>query len=461
MEFCEDYPQCENLEGQLFITRTLDGPPLAVHDDLNLGIYSVPRAVIRPFVKLSFQQKWIPKEMCYGPVNRVMGLAPCESITTDIRTVQHQEYTQLVQRAMESSEVTTNTRSEGRELIDNNWNGNTVDLSKITVGEWGSFWEVAGAVVGAIVGGPIGAGVGAWVGGAIDDATSGGGGGGGATATGKMLSVISETLETVQKSQSQSLVTETTTSASTTREQSISRTFRNPYKNRTLELRFMPTYRHYEVVTYLYRFVYGIALDVGNVAFPRSGLGITSGDFLQARLRDQRIMSVANAELGLNDEISAAIRKTPISDHLNANPEIYTKELLRHLHQRRDEGTLQQPMVSALTKAVKDDAEANDLIKSLAWSSAYAQDKSIYFPLTDPDLAIPKLNMSKKNEQIFRGKIDHLKPEILQKVTITRDLHVFTGTHVEVAPGQCILPDLADDCECANCQQHEDNGQDH
>jgi len=442
MELCETYQQCKYLDGRLIINRTLDGPALTLEEGLPLGPFSLHQPMLRPFAKLVFEQKWIPKEMCYGPVRSVMGLAPCESITTELRTVQQQEFTSLVQRAMESSEVTTNTRLEGRELVDTNWDGNTIDLSKVTVGEWGSWWEIGGAVVGGLLGGPIGAGVGAWVGGAIDDATSGSGGGGAPTTTGRVLTIIDETLETVQKSESQHVHSETSSSTLSVRERSITRTFKNPYLNRSLELRFIPTFRRFEIVTTMIRFDFGLSLDVGRVAFPRLGVGAANGDFLQARLKDQRIMSVANAELGLDDEFASTPSSNAVAAHLNANPEIYAKKLVRHMHQNRDIETLQAPVLQAIRNATKDPKEAENLEKALAWSNTYVQDKSIFVPVTDPSLALERLNLPKDLAADLDKKVKKIKPGALKKITTKRDVHLFAGTHVEAVPGKCKLPGL-------------------
>src|SRR4051812_42840064 len=108
MEFCESLGACEALDGRLLITRTMDGPPLSVSEDLALGEFALDRAGLRPYVRLGFEQNWIPRELCLGPVRSVLGLAPGEEIVTEVRTVESQEFTSLVQRAMESSEVSTN-----------------------------------------------------------------------------------------------------------------------------------------------------------------------------------------------------------------------------------------------------------------------------------------------------------------------------------------------------------------
>ncbi len=444
MEFCESSNQCIGLDGRLLITRTIDGPPIALNEDLGLGEFQLVTASLRPYVRLGFEQKWIPKEMCYGPIRSVLGLAPGEEITTEVRTIESHEFTSLVQSAMESSEVSTNTRLEGREFVDTNWDGETIDLSKITVGEWGSFWEVVGAVGGALLGGPIGAGVGAWVGGAIDDATSDGGNGAPApnSATGKIVNVVEESLNTVQKSQSRHLLTERSRSASRTRELSISRTFRNPYIDRTLELRFIPTFRHFEVETTIFKFEWGLSLDVGRVRFPKFGVGQTHGDFLAKRLTDQRMLSVANAELGIDDEFATSARNGSVANHLNANSELYSKKVLRHMHANRDLETLHTPVLQAVRSKVQKDDEATEIGKAFQWSSAYTSDKSIFVPATTPELAVPKLGLKGNAGKTFSDKLGKVALGKLTRIVSKKDIHLFTGTHVEAAPGLCQLPDL-------------------
>lgn len=446
MSFCDDYKPCEGIDGRLLINRAMDGPPLAIDEKLNLGLFPLVNASLRPFAKLVFEQRWIPKEMCYGPARSVLGLAPCENITTEVRTVQQHDFTNLVQNAMESSEVTTNTRTEGRELIDNNWNGNTIDLSKVTVGEWGSFWEVVGTFVGAVAGGPVGAVIGNWVGGAIDDATSSAGGSGGAagggTALGRTVTVIDESLTAIQKSQNQHLLSERTSSFSSLRERSVTRSFKNPYQNRSLELRFIPTFRHFEIITTLIRFDFGLSLDIGKVRFPPHGVGISYGDFLQTRLKDQRMMSVANAELGLEDDFHTNPRNVSLGDHLNGNPEVYAKKLLRHMHQNRDIGALQSPVFHAIRNTTKSDKEADNLQKAFSWSDIYVEGKSIFLPMAKPKLAVKKLNLTDKDAAKFHEKLKLIRPGNLHITVNKRDIHLFAGTHIEAVPGNCVLPDL-------------------
>ena len=460
MSYCDAYEPCQELDGRILITRTMDGPPLAITEDLGLGDFQLAGASLRPYVRLGFQQEWIPREPCYGPVRSILGLAPGEEIVTEVRTAETRAFSSLVQTAMESSEVTTNTRLEGREFIDQDWDGETIDLSKITVGEWGSFWEVAGAVVGGALGGPIGAGIGAWVGGAIDDATGDGGGGAppADSATGKIVSVVEESLETVQKSESRQLVTERSRSVTRTQERSITRTFRNPYIDRTLELRFIPAFRHFEVVTTIWRFEWGVSLDVGRVRFPRFGVGQTHGDFLAKRLTDQRMLSVANAELGVDDEFATSARNGSVGNHLNANAEVYSKKLLRHMHASRDLETLQQPVMQALRSKVKKPEEAVEIGKAFQWGSTYTSDKSIYVPATTPELALPKLGLDGKTGATFRGKLERIALPKLRRVVSRKHVHLFAGTHIEAVPGLCRLPDLPVMQPCCPPGDDEDDG---
>ena len=445
MSDCPPYNACNDIDGRLLITRTIDGPNLSLNEDIALGEFQLEGAGLRPYVRLGFLQQWVVKEMCIGPVRSVLGLAPGEKVTTDVRTVDSYEFTSLVQQAMESSEVSTNTRLEGREFVDTNWDGNTVDLSKITVGEWGSLWEVIGAVAGAVVGGPIGAGVGAWVGGAIDDATSDGGGGGGPapnSATGKVVSVIEESLETIQKSQSSHLLTERSSSVSRTRERSTTRSFENPYFNRSLELRFSPVFRHFEVITTLFKFEWGLSLDIGKVQFPKYGMGQTHGDFLAARLTDQRLLSVANAELGIDDEFSTSARNGVIGSHLNANSEQYSKKLLRHMHSKRDLNTLQTPVAQALRSKVRSNLQAEELGKAFQWSSTYTKDNSIFVPATTADLALKKLELKSSEKEAFAKKLKRIAVPELKIVVSKKDIHLFAGTQIEAVAGNCVLPDV-------------------
>ncbi len=142
---------CATLDGKLLISRMIDGPPPAESNDLALGGFGLDKPMLRPYGKARLRAAVDPE----GDVLRAR--ADCDGARSgrgdrDGGTRgREREFTQLVQTAMESSVVSTNTRVEGREFVDTNWDGEAVDLSKITVGEWGSPWEVGGAFVGGLI----------------------------------------------------------------------------------------------------------------------------------------------------------------------------------------------------------------------------------------------------------------------------------------------------------------------
>src|SRR5262249_8060102 len=72
------------------------------------------------------------------------------------------------------------------------------------------------------------------------------------------------TVETVNRSESQHTASESTTTSQTAETiQSLTRTFSNPYPDRSLQLRFIPVFRHFEVRTWPASVTPGIALHVG------------------------------------------------------------------------------------------------------------------------------------------------------------------------------------------------------
>jgi hypothetical protein len=448
--FCEPYGPCEDLDGRLVIDRTMQGPALAVEDgELPFGSLTMQGASLRPYFHTFFEQRWIPKEACYGPVRSVMGLAPAESITTDVRQREQVDYVRIVQTAMESSEVRTTTRRHGRELIDTDYEGNSVEMSPMSVLFGGSFFEDAFDVVTA----PVRAGVDA-VNGLIDtaqngiDSLFGGGGDGGQPqpAATKTLDEIDETLDTVQRTESQQSRTETTTSRTVAVERSVTRTFSNPYRDRSLELRFIPVFRHFEVVTTLFRVDFGVLLHAGPLRFPGRGVGAAFGDFLQRRAVDPRIVSVANAELGLDDELRSDVRASAVSEHLNANAGFYTKRFLTHLQDHREVPVLAQPILDLLggrqTRAGAARSQAR-LQRALEWSRLQVRDNTIYVPLTDEGNLVgalgqrkPVLDLADKLGKTIRN------PAWLKRVVRRRDVHLFMGTHIEAVAGECVLADL-------------------
>ena len=453
--YCDPYEQCADLDGRLIINRTIEGPPLARDEgELPLGALSMQGGAIHPYFNLFYQQHWVAKEACYAPVRSVMGLAPGETVTTEVRQREQTDYVRTVQTAFESSEVSTTTRRHGRELIDTDYDGNTVEISPISA-IFGSFledaWDTVTAPVKAgvdlandLIDG-VQKGIDSIFGTGDDDSAPPGTQGNGNSKT---LDVIDETLNTIQRSESQSSRTDTTTSRTVAVERSITRTFSNPYIDRSLELRFIPTFRHFEVITTLWRVDFGILLHAGRVNFPSRGMGTAFGDFLQRRVTDPRIVSVANAELGLEDDVRSGARTSAVSEHLNANSSLYTGRFLQHLEDQRAHGDIAQPMLRLLNEPQRDvgrKRQSAGLSSALEWSKLQVRDKTVYVPLTDHENLVhalgdkpPVVDLGKKIGETIRN------PGWLSKFIRKRDVHLFMGTHIEAVAGTCVLADIPD-----------------
>jgi hypothetical protein len=451
--YCDPYEECADLDGRLIINRTIEGPPLARDEgELPLGTLSMRGGAIHPYFHLFYQQHWIAKEACYGPVRSVMGLAPGETVTTEVRQREQTDYVRTVQTALESSEVSTTTRRHGRELIDTDYDGNGIEISPISA-IFGSFLEDAWDTVTAPVKGGIDLandlidagqkGIESIFGIGDDDTAPPGTQ---ASGNSKTLDVIDETLSTIQRSESQSSRTDTTRSQTVAVERSITRTFSNPYMDRSIELRFIPVFRHFEVVTSLFRVDFGVLLHAGRVNFPSRGMGSAFGDFLQRRVVDPRIVSVANAELGLEDEVRSGARTSAVAEHLNANSSLYTGRFLRHLEDQRAHGDIAEPMLRLLNEAPRAPAKGRKtagVSAALEWSKLHVRDQTVYVPLTDHRNLVSALG-DKKPVVDFGKKLGNTirKPDWLSKFVRRRHVHLFMGTHIEAVAGNCVLADI-------------------
>jgi hypothetical protein len=317
---CTPLVACENLSGGVFVRRTIYGPSLI--DDprpLAFGEFALSGGAVRPYIDLMYETRWIPKGLCRGPVSSVMSLAPTESITAGVRTSTRESFTQMMTDATESSSVQTRTRQQLSELtkqsaggggpgigsaiggavgglvgavggavtklpgavagvagdifgVEKDIAGAVLDIGPIFVGQLGSIFEdigsVAGDAVGAVVGGPVaiaGAAANA-IGGLIDGAV---GGVAGAVGHGPALvdtqRRLEEITESIEKRESQSHVRQVVVSTTNEREEFVTRTFSNPYRDRSLQLRFLPIYRHFEVVTTIRFGIHGLAMIAGKL----------------------------------------------------------------------------------------------------------------------------------------------------------------------------------------------------
>jgi hypothetical protein len=365
--------------------------------------------------------------------------------------VEQVDFVRLVQETSERSEVvSTSGPAALMEGGDGSGYRSTsfVCFPTITADRFGSFWEtigeVGGAVVGAMVGGALGAGVGAFVGGAIGGWLGGDGSGGAGSGNDSTQGAIDQVLESVTRAQSERTLTETTTSRSSLFERTVQRTFTNPYKDRSLQLRFIPVFRHFDVVTVFFEFEHGLVANVYAPKFAGAALSARLGDFVQRYIVDPRIAATASAELGIQEQPAGAKGRpaagaSPLTAHLNANSEFYAKRYLKHLELRRDLMSLHAPVLGALAARGGKQAkvsEIDDIVRSLRWSRTRVQGRSIYTPFAPPDIvakALPGITAD------YVKGIERLEKFKLKRVERRRDVHLFAGTIIEPAAGECEL----------------------
>jgi hypothetical protein len=451
--YCDPIETCPDLDGQLLIEQTLHGPPLAVSEGLDIGDLNA-NVALRPYFRFRYSQRWNTKELCRGPIRSVLGLGPSETMTLETRQVEQVDFVRLVQETTERSEVVS---TSGPAALMENGIGTAIQsaayliLPTITARRFGSFLEDLGETLGGVVGGPLGAAVGGWAGDAIDGWIGGDGGGGDGTGNGATQDAVDQVLESVTRSQSERVLTETTTSRSSLFERTVQRTFTNPYKRRSLQLRFIPVFRHFDVVTVFFEFEHGLVANVHAPTFAGGQLSARIGDFVQRHVTDPRIVAVSSAELGIPDSPTNDVRAaageagTLLATHLNANNDFYAKRYIKHLEARRDLAKLRAPVLSVLEARESGgiDAQAtsmDDIRGALRWSKTRVQGRSIYTPFAPPEIVSKALPGTPNR---YRDSIHRLDQFRLKRVETHRDVHLFAGTIIEPAPGDCTLPKVS------------------
>ena len=469
---CDPLIPCENLEGGVLVRRTVYGPALI--DDprpLAFGDFAISGGAIRPYLDLIYETRWIPKGLCRGPVSSVMSLAPTEAITAGVRTSHRDSFTQMMTDATESSSVQTRTRHQlsesttqspagggggggviggiagavGASLgevfgVARDVSGAVLDIGPIFAGLFGSIFEdigsVAGDIVGAVVGGPaaiVGAVAGNAIGGLIDGALVGAGGGAHGPILVDTQHRIDEITESMEKRESQSHIRQVIVSSSFEREEFVTRTFSNPYRDRSLQLRFLPIYRHFEVVTTIRFGIHGLAMLAGKLdtSLQRSQFGIASRFNLAATV------GVAGAS-----PASAAARIHSTST--------ITRAALASAQVNHDDHDVRRPMVELLIRN-SDSADRKKGVRveqGLRWSAAQVRDNVLHVPAAEPAILAKAWRLDERAAGRLSDAVSHLSPGKLPSLAPaikTRQIHLFAGTHVEAVPGECRLPDIVTD----------------
>ena len=407
-DFCQPFDVCDGLDGRLLINAAIEGPPLAWDlGEVSLGSFTAAGVAARPYVDIQLGQTWKAKEICYGPIRSIFSLAPVETVEIDVMVRRRQSLAHLVSSAasdshsLQATELQAGDDGTQEEQIDKVRKKMQEDQAVAKqatrkAGAYGSIFETIANIFAPGVGGA-----------AVDAAeevakhvekTSTGS----ASAVWDAIGQAGHALETIQRSETQHLHDESTTrTESTETMQSLKRTFSNPYRDRSLQLRFIPVFRHFEVATRPVSIKAGISLEVG------------AARTVQKALR-------------VRDALSDATTRT-------------------------DPATLQRPLANMLSasraagRATRGAAAAgSNAVGALLWSQSTVREDSVHVPLAAPETAANAFGLDGKERTSFLKAMERITAEAIARrfKATTHPVHLFIGTHIEPVAGECILQDV-------------------
>jgi hypothetical protein len=467
-DLCKLFDECTALDGRLLITRTVYAPAIALElAEIPFGPVSLDSASLHPYVNWSFEQTWSAKEACHGPVRSVLGLAPGETVTLEVRRRQEVQVTDLVRSAMEASEARTQLHGERRqppasttagsdkadELKEASLEKYQAELQEIRMHSANSpFLEflIAEAIADEVSDSDGGS--------KTEDEKSDmladqlaqmhehENGSGVGTINGDTLASVDDILERIQTSESHHSFSETTTSEQTVTEQSLRRTFSNPYRDRSLELRFIPVFRRFEVSTRLLHSEPGIFLKPGHANFKIRDARPKLADFLRQRVFHPTIAAAGAAEPGEETQVRATKRSLAVTQYLNASAGLHTRRFLRHLEDRGERGTLLTPVLRMLGDDAGSKPKARKtgprLANAFSWSRARVRSGGVCVPLAALENSLPVFGKAAAKRLGNAIQTTVLDPKWLARWVTSKSVHVFMGTHVEAVAGSCVLADL-------------------
>jgi len=226
-------------------------------------------------------------------------------------------------------------------------------------------------------------------------------------------SITDEILDTVTRSERESHLRETGVTTSHETETTIKRTFGNPYLDRSLQLRFIPVFNRFEVVTSLLRLTAGL---VGHFAEPAP---------TPARRTAITDMREAAARASLTD-----VSVRPVASWLHATEAI------------GDDDATRGPMVQLL-RTVPPRGKAT-LEGGLAWQRTETRGNGVHVPLASADDVVAAWGLRGSAATGLVNSLELIAPDRLGAIfeRRVRTVHVFAGTHVEAVPGTCVLPGI-------------------
>jgi hypothetical protein len=481
---CGPLAPCNDLDGKLLIGRSVYGPQLTFDPgSVSLAGLSTRGSALRAVLDLRFEVRWRSTGLCHGPATSVMGLAPGEVVTVGLRTRSTRSFSSLIRDAAESSRSSSHTDRETGPSASAGGGGNfggiiggivgaiaeqagdsqagrfvdklaenvgaqaqhgaktvasqaeaVIDLVPIFVGKFGSFFgDALGAIgsgVGAVAGGIVGAvaGIGNAAGNAVsdlvDNVVGGVAGAGPAAGLTGTIQQITEVVDTVERSESESHLRETSVTTTTESEQTIQRTFGNPYLDRSLELRFIPVFHRFEVTTV--------------PVFARAGLATIVADLDPA----ERPAPVA-ANLAARFGNLRAVAATALSAQVVPRVRTAFAASVRS----GDEDALRVPMLTLLQRStsMEDVRQSVRLDHGLSWERTDARGSAVHVPLADSDVVRRAWGLKGRASERLQDALGRLTPDHLGRLVPqphVRVVHVFAGVHVEALPGNCVLPDI-------------------
>lgn len=478
-DLCAPFTLCGDLDGSVLFQRTAYGPPL-VSDirPLPFGSLALQGAAVRPFVDLHFGVRWVPRDLCYGPISSVTTLAPGETVVLATRSEHRTSFTDLVRDSADSSSVSTNTRHDttttqgplGNGSQDSSQNqqdenqkkliaadqaqqnlerakqADTVELRSMYAAGYGSFLDDLGDAFVAVATGGASLVAGAAAGAVSDLVKQGVGSAGkpGPVVT-STITTINDIIDSVSRQESQSHLSETTSSTEDVTINSVTRSFTNPYRDRTLQLRFMPVFRRFDVVTSLVRARLGLAMVCGHFDFAAPNLAVRFSPVLRAAVTEPTILQLAHTEVGATSPDFHAVSGA-LQDHLQANAAIYTKRFLSAATSARDDESVHGAFFTLLSRNSSD--APGTISQGLAWFGSEARSNVVHVPLASLDTVKAAWALDPAGVKNLSSTIDQVSPAGLAGILgelPPQTVHLYAGTHIEAVAGHCVLPNIITD----------------